>query len=93
MYNMVGVWFLTNGKKHGLEQKLTRLEELVQRENKKALELYKTKIKAMLEQEIAAHYDYERGRIANSLRTDAEVQKAIEVLKDREGMRRMLGVK
>jgi carboxyl-terminal processing protease len=76
-----------------LDQELTRLEELVQRENKNAFELYKTKIKAMLEQEIAAHYGYERGRIANSLRTDAEVQKAIEVLKNREGMRRMLGMK
>lgn len=76
-----------------IQQDLKRLEELVQKENKNAFKLYNTKIKALLEQEIAARYDYERGRIASSLRTDKEVQKAMEVLRDREGVRKILGMK
>ena len=44
----------------------------------------------MLEQEIASRYTYEKGRIANSLKDDPEVKKAIEILSDGAKYKSML---
>jgi len=36
----------------------------------------------LLEQEIVSRYTYEKGRIANSLKEDIDIKKALEVLMD-----------
>ena len=50
----------------------------------------KPEIKRLLEQEIASRYTYEKGRIANSLKDDPEVKKAIEILSDGAKYKSML---
>lgn len=46
------------------------------------LEANKKTIKRLLEEEIASRYYYDRGRIANALHKDIEVNKALEILSD-----------
>lgn len=48
-------------------------------------------IRSILEEEIASRYYYERGRVAVSLRNDAEVNQAVSILKDQDQYNKILG--
>ena len=54
---------------------------------------YKPEIEKLLEQEIVSRYTYEKGKIANSLKDDTEVKKAIEILSDSVVYKSMLSAK
>ena len=59
------------------------LEERIRHDKKKDLETYKDDIKALLREEIASRYYYQKGRIEASLTGDPYIGKAIEILKNR----------
>ena len=61
---------------------ITDLETKIKHDKSKDIIKYKPEIKRLLEQEIASRYLFEKGRIANSLKNDNDVLKAIEVLSD-----------
>ena len=63
-----------------LQDKIAALKTEYHNEEKNDLKTDAPKIKELLQEEIASRYYYDRGRIANSVKTDEEVQKAIEVL-------------
>lgn len=65
-----------------VQKTITELENEIKHDKSKDLEKYKPEIKRILEQEITSRYLYESGRIANSLREDEEVKKAVEILND-----------
>lgn len=50
----------------------------------------KEQIKSLLEEEIASRYYYRNGRLEASLKDDVEVQKAIEVLTNKEAYDKVL---
>ncbi|HOY40363.1 MAG TPA: S41 family peptidase, partial [Chitinophagales bacterium] len=58
------------------------LETQIKHDKSKDLLKNKAEIKRLLEQEIVSRYTYEKGRIANSLKEDEEVKKAVELLSD-----------
>jgi carboxyl-terminal processing protease len=47
----------------------------------KDLELFKTDVKELLEEEISFRYYYNSGRIANTMRKDSQIQSAVNMLK------------
>jgi carboxyl-terminal processing protease len=51
---------------------------------------FKDEIKSFLSEEIVSRYFYQKGRLENSLTTDEEVKKAIEVLKDKQKYKSIL---
>jgi carboxyl-terminal processing protease len=65
-----------------VQKVMADLEAKVKHDKTKDLIKFKPEIKRILEQEIVTRYAYEKGRIANSLKDDPEVLKAIEVLSD-----------
>jgi carboxyl-terminal processing protease len=65
-----------------ISKMLTDLEDKIKHDKAKDLVKYQPEIKRILEQEIVSRYAYEKGRIANGLRDDPDVIKAIEVLSD-----------
>ncbi len=60
------------------------LEERIRYDKKNDLETYKDDIKALLREEIASRYYYQKGRIEASLAGDPYIEKAIEILKNRQ---------
>ncbi len=63
-------------------------------ENKKQdLIRYKNQIRGLLEEEIAARYNYEEGRLQARLRDDVVMKKAIEVIQQQGEYKKLLGVK
>ncbi len=59
------------------------LEERIRHDKKNDFETYKDDIKALLREEIASRYYYQRGRIEASLTGDPYLEKAIEILNNR----------
>ncbi len=59
------------------------LEERIRHDKKNDLETYKDDIKALLREEIASRYYYQKGRIEASLTGDPYLEKAIEILNNR----------
>jgi carboxyl-terminal processing protease len=60
------------------------LKAKVEANKKQDLSKYKKEIKEFLEEEIAARYQYQRGRLESSLRTDDELKEAVKVLIDKQ---------
>lgn len=58
------------------------LKAKIEANKKDDLAKYKSEIKDLLEQEIAARYYFQKGRLESSLRNDSEVKEAIKVLSD-----------
>ncbi len=69
------------------------LETQIKHDKSKDLMKYKPEIEKLLEQEIVSRYTYEKGKIANSLKDDTEVKKAIEILSDSVVYKSMLSAK
>jgi carboxyl-terminal processing protease len=65
-----------------VQKEISHIDEQIKHDKSKDILKYKPEIKRLLEQEIASRYTYEKGRIANSLKDDAEVKKALEILSD-----------
>jgi carboxyl-terminal processing protease len=57
------------------------------------LELFKTDIKELLEEEITSRYYYSAGRIANSIRKDSQIRAAINIIHEPEKYASMLNMK
>lgn len=76
-----------------VQKVITELEEKVKHDKSKDLSKFKPEIKRILEQEIVSRYKYEKGRIANSLKDDLDIQKAVDVLSDTAKYKSMLTAK
>jgi carboxyl-terminal processing protease len=76
-----------------VQKVIADLETQIKHDKSKDLLKYKPEIKRLIEQEIASRYGYEKARIANSLKDDNEVKKAIEVLSDSLKYKSMLTAK
>lgn len=63
-----------------MDQALGQVEERYNSSKANDLDEHKLFIKQLLAEEIASRYYYNGGRIANSLRNDIEVKKALEIL-------------
>ncbi len=72
---------------------LTELGDKIKEDKSKDLITHKTEIKELLEEEIVSRYTYEKGRIANSLKDDKDVLKAIEILSDNITYKQILTAK
>lgn len=72
---------------------LTALGDKIKEDKSKDLITHKSEIKELLEEEIVSRYTYEKGRIANSLKDDKDVLKAIEILSDNNTYKQILTAK
>ncbi len=61
---------------------ITDLESKINHDKSKDLLKHKSEIVRFLNQEIVSRYKFEKGRIANTLSNDKDIQKAVEVLSD-----------
>ena len=73
-----------------VQKEISDIDDKIKHDKSKDILKYKTEIKRLLEQEIASRYTYEKGRIANGLKDDLEVKKAIEILSDSMKYKSML---
>ena len=55
------------------------------------LDHFKKEIKSAIEDEVVKRYYYQRGGIVQQLKDDPDLKKAIEILKNPEEYRRILG--
>lgn len=76
-----------------VQKVITDLEAQIKHDKSKDLEKYKPEIKRIIEEEIASRYGYEKARIANGLRDDTEVKKAIEILSNSAKYKEILTAK
>ena len=76
-----------------VQKVITAVEEQIKQDKAKDLTKYKPEIKRLLEQEIASRYGYEKARIANGLRNDPDVSKAVEILNDNSKYKSILSAK
>jgi carboxyl-terminal processing protease len=67
-----------------LEAEYTALKEKMLRDKKADLQKARAEISDLLADEIVSRYFYQRGRIENSFARDAEVKRAVEILKDKK---------
>lgn len=67
-----------------VEEDFTELKEKIKHNKSEDLQTHRAEISEILENEIVSRYFYQSGRIRNSLSKDIRVQKAIEVLKDKD---------
>ncbi len=67
-----------------LEPLIKELEEKVKEEKKKDLDKNKEEIKELLRIEIVTRYYYQKGKIEASLKNDPDIEKAIEVINDKD---------
>jgi carboxyl-terminal processing protease len=66
------------------------LESKIAETKKRDLEIYRSEIQMLLEQEIASRYFLERGMIESTFDKDPDILKAIELLQDMDEYRRIL---
>ena len=64
----------------------------MQKNKKDDLQKHKNSIKEILTAEILSRYYYQKGRIKAGLNFDVEVEKAIEILKDKEQYNEILKI-
>lgn len=65
-----------------IKPEVEALMNRIKNNKKDDLTEYKSEIKKFLEEEIVGRYNFETGRIAYSLKHDADLNKALEILKD-----------
>ncbi len=74
-------------REHYLEAISGNLEDLknsIKLEKKKDIDKFRNEIEEMLKIEIISRYYYQKGKIIASLKTDEEVEKAVEILDDKD---------
>ncbi|MEZ5025832.1 MAG: S41 family peptidase [Chitinophagales bacterium] len=72
---------------------ITDLEAQIKHDKSKDLDKFKPEIERILSEEIVSRYNYQEGRIANSLLDDKDVEKAIQVLTDQAQYKSILSAK
>lgn len=80
------------GYSESLADELAQIKEEYKKEENTDLVDHAEEIKQLLAEEIVSRYFYDRGRIANSLKYDPEVGRAIEVLMDESEYQAILSV-
>lgn len=75
-----------------LETDITHMKALLKKSKEVDLMRHKPEIKRFLEEEIAARYYYQEGRLAQSVSKDPEVLEAIQVLQNQARYRKILTV-
>lgn len=76
-----------------IEDEIELLKKEVAHNQERDLESFKDEIKQLLSERINGHYYFNRGEIAASLKYDADVNAAIEVLQDPTNYQRLLEAK
>lgn len=76
-----------------LRTELESLKKNMSHDKLNDLKKAKSQIKSMLEEEIASRYYLSSGRIANSIRSDGDIRKAVEILRDEQQMKKILAKK
>ncbi|PLX02389.1 MAG: peptidase S41 [Marinilabiliales bacterium] len=74
-------------REHYLEAISNDIEELknsIKTEKKKDIDKFRNEIEEMLKIEIISRYYYQKGKIVASLKTDEEIEKAVELLNDND---------
>jgi carboxyl-terminal processing protease len=86
---------LETAKEEGYEESMSAeyeaLMKKVKASKEKDLELFKTQIVDLLENEIISRYFYQNGRILHSFEDDSSLNKAIEILNNENEYKRILG--
>lgn len=72
---------------------LDSLKQTMMHDKQRDLEKQKPQIKSLLEEEISSRYYYNTGRTETSLKSDNELKKAIEALKDEKKINEILAKK
>ena len=83
----------TEGYNSGTKAELDKLRAFIRSEKEQQYIKYKKEIKSLLEREIAVQYYYNEGRVANSLKDDGVLAKAVQVLDNWEKHRVVLAGK
>lgn len=73
-----------------VDSQITVLEGMMKHSLMRDLDTHRNAISNYLEEEIAERYHYEQGRVKSSLRHDAMLDKAIEVLHDQQAYKAIL---
>lgn len=73
-----------------IEKDLKELEERFKRDKAEDLTKYRAEISELLKGEILSRYYYQKGRIEGSLKSDKDVNKAIQILSDKAEYKRLL---
>ncbi|MCA6075282.1 S41 family peptidase [Fulvivirga sedimenti] len=76
-----------------IKDQLNELEEVIEQSKEKDLDLYKSQIKTLLEEEIAGRYYLERGSIESTFDADPDLQAAVRVLSNTEELGTILNKK
>ncbi|MDH5365462.1 MAG: S41 family peptidase [Cyclobacteriaceae bacterium] len=74
-----------------IEDNIARLRKIIAEEKSQLLTTYQSQISRLIEQDIATHYYFERGKVQSSLKSDPQLQSAMEVLKDTPRYSEILG--
>jgi carboxyl-terminal processing protease len=75
-----------------LKPQLDKLKTLVAEHRKNDLVNFKDQLRGLLEEDIVAHYYYERGATEVSFKTDQDIRKSIEILNDAPGYKKILNL-
>lgn len=76
-----------------IEDQLKSLQQRVQHNKEQDLEKFKEEIKQALEEEIASRFYLQKGNVEASFDSDADIKKAIELLKDQDHYNKLLSKK
>lgn len=74
------------------ESTFTELEKQISHDKYKDLEVFEEEVMQMLEEEIVSRYYYQKGMIQAALEEDAQLEEAIDLLKDNEKYQSLLSV-
>ena len=73
-----------------IDEAISSLEAYMKADKERDLDRHRDELSEMLKAELLVRYYYDKGRIEGTLRSDPEVNKAVEVLSDKERYRKIL---
>ncbi len=76
-----------------IKDQLHDLEDVIEKSKEKDLDLYKSQVKTLLEEEIAGRYFLERGSIESTFDADPDLQAAVRVLSNPQELNSILSGK
>ncbi len=75
-----------------LQPQIDKLKAMIAEYRKNDLNNFKDQIRGLLEEDIVAHYYYERGATEVSFKSDQDIRKSIEILNDAPGYKKILNL-
>lgn len=75
---------------HALETSIKSIENLIQQEKEDDLEEFNAELIRRIEVELATRTNYQEGKVRQKLKNDAEIDAAIELLRDEDQMKKIL---